>query len=551
MLDAKISPFLRGYLSHNPAERSKEPSRPFQDEQCAMKATRFSSPRAIFLATTILILVPLTSLPADHQVAERPNIIFLLTDDQRWDTLGCMGNEAMRTPAIDRLAAEGVLFRNAFVTTSVCSVSRTSIITGQFARSRGIGDLVKMDTPISWEDTLPALLRKAGYYTGHIGKWDIGVGEAGFQKGVQLFDYWGGDRFHGNHWHEHNCPFVMSDGVTLKEDIQCTCPPNRSMPRTGHRGMKQPLHTDSQIVPMKARQFLTARESNKPFYLSISFRGPKDPWGDAPADILKQYEGVTMPKAATANLEAAASLPEFIRQSMGSKPGRDLVSHVEKLDAETRKYACNVSALDAAVGSMRQLLAALGLADNTVIIFTADNGMMIGDHGLRGKWLPYDSSIRVPLIVHDPRQPSAHRGNRRDQLVLNIDLAPTILSLAGCKVPAAMQGRDFTPLLSGAPVAWRDDFYYEHSWTAEGRIPANEALRTREWKLMRFPGEEPPVEQLFHLKEDPHEQRDVITLPENDSVLAQLRARLNVLRKEAETPPTQVWRQGTDTSSTR
>jgi arylsulfatase A-like enzyme len=490
-------------------------------------------PSAIFLATILLIYASWSPLHADTPAAARPNILFLLTDDQRWDTLGCMGNEAMRTPAIDRLAAEGVLFPNAFVTTSVCSVSRTSIITGQFARSRGIGSLATMVTPASWSETLPAVLREGGYHTGHIGKWDIGEGEAGFRKGAELFHFWAGDRFHGNYWHEKSCPFVTSDGRKHKAEIQCTCPPQGSLPRTGHRGMKQPLHTDLQIVPMKARQFLTSRDSTKPFFLSISFRGPKDPWGDAPAEFLNKYEGVAMPKAATASLEAVTPLPDFIRQSMGAKQGLGLVSQPEKLQAETRKYASNVSALDEAVGSLRQLLAELGLADNTVIIFTADNGMMIGDHGLRGKWLPYDSSIRVPLIVHDPRLPSAKHGSRRDELVLNIDWAPTILSLAECEVPAAMQGRDFTPLQSGTPIPWRGDFYYEHSWTAEGRLPASEALRTPEWKLMFFASEDPPVEQLFHLKQDPHERRDVIAEPENATVLAQLRARLDILRREA------------------
>ena len=130
----------------------------------------------------ILSLSLLVSLSL--QAAEpRPNILFLLSDDQRWDTLGCMGNAVVRTPEIDRLAAEGVLFRNAFVTTSVCSVSRTSILTGQFARSRGIGDLNAMVTPASWADTLPSVLRKAGYYTGHIGKWDIGAWRKGFSNG--------------------------------------------------------------------------------------------------------------------------------------------------------------------------------------------------------------------------------------------------------------------------------------------------------------------------------------------------------------------------------
>ena len=305
-----------------------------------------------FAALTALLLAPLAVLHAADQPVKQPNILFLLTDDQRWDTLGCMGNAVVRTPEIDRLAAEGVLFRNAFVTTSVCSPSRTSILTGQFARSRGIGDLSAMVTPASWADTLPAVLRKAGYYTGHIGKWDIGPGEEGFQMGAALFDYWAGDRFHGNYWHEMTCPFVTTDGVTGKGEVHCTCPPNGSMPRTGHQGMKQPVHTDLQIAPMKARQFLAARDPAKPFYLSISFRGPKDPWGDCPSSMAALYEGQAMPASPTATKEAASRQPEFIRKSLGGKPGMELVSDPEKLAAETRRYYSAISTVDAAVGKL-------------------------------------------------------------------------------------------------------------------------------------------------------------------------------------------------------
>lgn len=486
---------------------------------------------------TALLLAPLAAVHAADQPVRRPNILFLLTDDQRWDTLGCMGNAVVRTAEIDRLAAEGVLFRNAFVTTSVCSASRTSILTGQHARSRGVGDLNAIVTPVSWADTLPALLRKAGYSTGHIGKWDVGPGEEGFQRGAALFDYWAGDRFHGNYWHEKSCPFVTSDGVAAKGEIKCTCPPDGSIPRTGHKGMKHPLHTDLEIVPIKARQFLVARDPAKPFYLSISFRGPKDPWGDCPPSMAALYEAQAMPASPAATKEAAARQPEFIRNSLGGKAGMELVSDPERLATETRKCFSAISSVDAAVGKLRQLLAETGLADNTVILFVSDNGMMIGDHGLRGKWLPHESSIRVPLIVHDPRLSPARRGAKRDEMVLNIDWAPTMLSLAGCQVPTAMQGRDFTPLLAGAPASWREEWYYEHSWTADGRIPPCEALRTAEWKLMRFPGEQPPVEQLFDIKNDPNELHDLIAEAGSAPVVAKLRARLEVLRRKAAKVP--------------
>lgn len=464
--------------------------------------------------------------PLTGKGERRPNILFLLTDDQRWDTLGCMGNAVVRTPEIDALARAGVLFRNAFVTTSVCSPSRASIVTGQYARRRGVGDLHKIVTPDAPSATYPAVLRDKGYYTGHIGKWDVGTGEEGFRFGENLFDYWGGDRFHGNYWHERDCPFVTHDGVRAKADLRCTCPPDASMPRTGHAGMKDPVHTDLDIVPFKAKQFLAGRDKGKPFYLSISFRGPKDPWGDCPESYDRLYESAAMPVPGTATCADARSQPEFLRQSMGSAHGMRMVCESNALAAEFRKYYRSISTVDAAVGKLRRLLEAEGVADNTVILFASDNGHFLGEHGFWGKWLPYEGSIRVPFIVFDPRLPLKLRGVKREEMVLNIDWAPTILALAGCGIPTAMQGKDLAPLLNGGAPSWRTDWFYEHTWTAEGRIAPSEAVRSAEWKYVCYTGQTPPVEQLFNLKEDPEESRNRVADTRCASIANELREKL-------------------------
>jgi arylsulfatase A-like enzyme len=482
----------------------------------------------VFLATSSLA----QSLTGEDKPPRGPNILFLLTDDQRWDTLGCLGNAVVRTPEIDGLARAGVLFRNAFVTTSVCSPSRTSIVTGQYARRRGIGDLQKLVTPDPSAATYPALLRNKGYFTGHIGKWDVGTGEDGFRFGADLFDYWGGDRFHGNYWHERNCPFVTHDGVHAKADIRCTCPPDASMPRTGHVGMKDPIHTDLEIVPLKAKQFLSARDKAKPFYLSISFRGPKDPWGDCPESYARLYESDAMPIPRTATREDAKSQPEFLQRSMGSAHSLRILSESNALVGEIRKYYRSISVVDAAVGKLRRLLEENGVADNTVILFASDNGHFLGEHGFWGKWLPYEGSIRVPFIVFDPRLPPQLRGVKREEMVLNIDWAPTILAFAGCSVPPAMQGKDLTPLLTGKSTSWRSDWFYEHTWTAEGRIASSEAIRTEEWKYVCFTDQKPPVEQLFNLKIDPEETQNRIADNHCEAISAKLRKRLEEFRRE-------------------
>jgi sugar lactone lactonase YvrE len=301
--------------------------------------------------------------------------------------------------------------------------------------------------------------------------------------------------------------------------------------------MRDPVNTDLEVVPDKVRQFLGGQDRGKPFYLSISFRGPKDPWGDCPSEVAGKYKGTAMPVPATANQESAQRQPDFIRSSMAAREGQILLGDPQKLSAETSDYYRSISTVDAAVGRLRRVLAEQGYADNTVILFASDNGMMVGDHGLRGKWLPHEASIRIPLIVHDPRSGSDRRGVACNEMVLNIDWAPTLLSLAGCTVPAQMQGRDLSPLLRGEKISWRTDFYYEHSWTAEGRIPASEAVRGLDWKLVRYPGIEPPVEQLFHLSEDPEELRNVIGETENLEPLNRLRARMDMLRREAARVP--------------
>lgn len=470
------------------------------------------------------------SLTANDNNSRRPNILFLLTDDQRWDTLGCMGNPVVRTPEIDALAHAGVIFQNAFVTTSVCSPSRVSIVTGQYARRRGVGDLPKIVTPDSPSAIYPAVLRRGGYYTGHIGKWDVGTGEDGFRFGKELFDYWGGDRFHGNYWHERDCPFVTNSGTQAKEDIRCTCPPDASMPRTGHGGMKDPIPTDLDIVPLKAKQFLAGRDKDKPFLLSISFRAPKDPWGDCPENYARYYETAAMPLPKTATRADALLQPEFLRKSMGSEHGMRMVGDSNALAGEIRKYYRSISTMDAAVGKLRRLLKEEGVADNTIILFASDNGHFLGEHGFWGKWLPYEGSIRVPFLVYDPRLPAERRGVKREEMVLNIDWAPTLVALAGCRIPGEMQGKDLTPLLRGEHPAWRSDWFYEHTWTADGRIAPSEAVRSTEWKYVRYTGETPVVEQLFNLKVDPDERVNRIADGDCAGVANKMRLQLEAYR---------------------
>ena len=462
--------------------------------------------------------------------SQPPNIVFLLTDDQHWDSLGCMGNNIIQTPNLNRLAAQGTLFRNTFVTASVCSVSRAAILTGAYPCSRASGDLAAMVTPMNPDVTYPAVLRAGGYETGYIGKWDVGSGEEGFQMGMKLFDYWGADRLHGNYWHENDCPFVTNDGRNSKEQIKCTCPPKGSDPRVGSAGMVHPVHFDRDIVPIKTKQFLDGRDRAKPFFLTIAFRGPKDPWSDFPPDTLELYRSNSVCIPATATESDAMGQPAFLRASMASDHGLSLVKDSRRLADELRKNYRLVSTIDQTVGKLREILASQGLDTNTIIIFTSDNGHFYGEHGFWGKWLPYEESLRVPLIVYDPRLPKTQQGKSPDQIILNIDLAPTFLSWAGLPIPEQMQGRSFAPLVGGEKIPWREDFYHEFTWTADGRIVPSEGMRSADWKYIRYFDRKPVVEQLFDLKKDPGETENLSSNPDSAFILQEMRDRTHRYR---------------------
>lgn len=461
----------------------------------------------------------------------RPNILFLLSDDQRWNTLGCLGNAVVQTPNLDSLADKGFLFENCFATTSICCVSRASIMTGQYARSRGTEKLADLCSTGPWEQTLPGLLKQAGYINGYIGKYNIGekVGTDGYvDSDGQRYDFWAGWQHHGNYWHDRSCPNITNDGIHNKTDNHCTCPPDGELPRVGYKGIKDPVHTTVEIVPQKVAQFLNTRDTSKPFLLTVGFKSPKDPWDDYPEDLAELYEGARMPIPKTATTEAASKLPLFLRKSLASAYGLSVVKDRDLLSQRIRYYYRQVTSLDRTIGKIRSLLEEYKVADNTVIIFMSDNGHFLGDQGFWGKWLAYDASIRVPCLMYDPRRPVPEGGIKISQMVLNIDIAPTILSLAGENVPQYMQGKDMNVLISNRKVQWRNSFFYDHTWTASElnvgeTIEPTEAVRTNRWKYINYIKQNPPYEQLFDLSSDPDETKNLAALKEYKDILMEMR----------------------------
>jgi arylsulfatase A-like enzyme len=430
-------------------------------------------------------------------ISRRPNLVLILTDDQRYDTLHAAGNRLIRTPNLDRLSEDGVTFRNSFVPTPICCVSRASLLTGQYERRHGIRDF---NTPLSsdqWAQTYPALLRRAGYWTGFIGKFGVGDAKAIAARGSD-FDFWRGRPGQAGEW------FIEP-------------------------GDPEQRHATARMGN-EALEFLDRAPAGQPFCLSISFNAPHARDGKArefQPDRRDEalYADLRIPMAASATEEDFLRLPDFVRRSEARRRWERRFA-TEAMSQETlRDYYRLITGIDREVGRLMERLEETGRAQNTVIVFTSDNGWFAGEHGLADKWFIYEESIRVPLIVWDPRLPRRCRGRTRDEMVLNLDVAPTLLGLAGVAVPDRMQGRSLEPLLCGrAPRDWRREFFFEHHFGPD-LIPPSEGVRTERWSYVRWLPPHPPVEELYDLRRDPLQRVNRAARPEQARQLETLRAR--------------------------
>jgi arylsulfatase A-like enzyme len=432
---------------------------------------------------------------------QRPNILILYADDWRHDTLGAAGHPVVKTPNLDQLARAGVRFRQARVTTSICGVSRATLFTGQWMSRHGNPAFEMFKTP--WRETFPALLRANGFYVGHIGKWHNGRFPA------EQFDF--GRAYAGTHF------LKQADGPNDTKLIHVT----------------QKNEND-------ALEFLRQRPANKPFCLTLAFfathaedQNPKQYLYQPASEAL--YQKITIPIPKTAGDEYFQRLPPFIanEKNEGRNRWHWRFDTPEKYQAYMKAYYRLATEVDATVGRVLAELKAQGLADNTLVIFTTDNGYFHGEHGLADKWYPYEESIRVPLIVRDPRTPASQRGTVNDDFALNVDLAPTILAYAGVAAPARMQGRDLAPLyLAKRKPRWREEFFYEHATIRNVEfIPSSQALVRKDVKYIYWPDFK--TEELFDLKRDPHEERNIVNDAAYAKQLAQLRQRFAALREQA------------------
>lgn len=438
-------------------------------------------------------------LAMDVAAAEpKLNVVTLVADDFRWDSLGAAGNAVIQTPHLDALAAGGVRFTQARVTTSICMTSRATILTGQYMSRHGIDRFGRALTPEQFANTYPARLRQAGYWTGFVGKYGVGAPRKGDFDFIRTYE--------GRHWHER-------DG----ESVHIT-----------------------ELNRRDALEFLESRPQDKPFLLNVSFYAAHAE-DRAPEQYLPQdwsealYRDAVVPQSSLHEPAALASLPPFL--AAPANEGR--IRYHWRFDTPERfqQYMINyyrlITELDQAVGDIVKTLKEQGTYEHTLILFIGDNGYFHGERGLADKWYPYEQSLRVPLIVHDPRLPASRRGTTVDQFALNIDVAPTVVAAAGLPVPTVMQGEDLAPLyLASSPPQWRQEFFYEHpTITNRDRIPTSHAVVRRDFKYVHWPEWE--YEQLFDLQSDPDELQNRVTDPAYQSTLEQMRVKLDQWRKQA------------------
>lgn len=452
---------------------------------------------------------------------QKPNIVFLLTDDQRWDAMSCAGNSVLQTPNMDRLAADGTMFKNAFITSPVCMASRASIFTGLYEQKHGCNFNTGNLSPALFAKSYPVLLRQAGYQTGFIGKFGFAVSDVKEEHNKYSFT-----------WHnEDNLPFEQFD-VWYGFAGQGRHFPN---------GKSGKHLTD--IMTEQAVEFLENRSGDKPFCLSVSFKAPHLPFMPAPR-YSELYKDAVIPVPLTAGPEYLERLPETVKNGWGHIGYWQMYYSTPQAYQETVKQTYRLMAgLDESVGKIRRELKRLGLDKNTVIVLLSDNGDMQLEHQLGGKALMYEESIRVPLIIYDPRAPKSVAGQKRDELALNIDIAPTLLSIAGVEVPDCMQGKNLAPIVAGAKIPWRQDIFCENQFRlgewgdapdwGHQYYPMSQAVRTEQYKYIVYTESQPPYEELFDLSVDPHETTNLATDERYQQVLNSLRQRHKQLLKEA------------------
>ena len=434
-------------------------------------------------------------------VMTRPNIVFIITDQQRHDTIKALGHDHMITPNLDRMVEAGVAFTNMYATSPVCSPSRASLFSGLYPHSTGV-----LRNDDRWAYTWVPLLAAAGYRCVNVGKMHTHPFEAplGFHERHVTENK---DRAHPS------LPFYLDNWDKALWACGETKPSRLTYCHRADYGerlgafvweLPEKLHPDV-FVGQSAVEWLRSYKGDEPFFLQVGLPGPHPPY-DPTADALALYDGVDFPEPIRGyDLDSQPTALRKLRQNHMDND-HDAVVHLadptpEQTQRQRAHYAANITMIDQQLGALKEALAARGVLDDTVIIFTSDHGDCLNDHGHSQKWTMFESSIRVPCVIQDPRRDS---GQSVDDLVALFDLGPTMLELAGVTPPAWMEAQSLVPYLAGNAGPKRNVVYAELADDMiQQHCPFMTMIRTGQWKLVHFLGSDEG--QLFDLDADPDE----------------------------------------------
>ncbi len=475
-----------------------------------MKYLYFSILLAFLFACTSMQKTANQSSTAAKKAVEdsgKKNVIFILSDDHRYDFMGFMGKVPfLETPNMDRIAKEGAHIKNAFVSTSLCSPSRASILTGQYTHHHAVVDNQSLvpDSAVFF----PSYLQKGGYETAYIGKWHMGEHHDDPRPG---FDYWASFKGQGNYF-------------------------NPSMNVNGERVEYKDSSYVSDVLTKYALEFMDNRSKDKPFFMYLSHKAVHADFKPAPRHHGKYAnEKITYPptmfppghERATVDTSEYnyKDVPNWVKAQRHSWHGVDYMYHNQiKFDDFYKLYCETLLALDESIGEVLDYLEENGLMENTIVFYMGDNGFSFGEHGLIDKRQAYEESMRVPLLAMGKGFVPA--ASKVEEVIQNIDIAPTILDLADIETPENMDGASFVPLLKGQDMDWKDTIYYEYFWERPfPQTPTVHAIRTDRYKYIRYHGIW-DINELYDLQNDPQEMNNLIRNPEYTKLSEELRNKL-------------------------
>ncbi|MBL8205956.1 MAG: sulfatase [Blastocatellia bacterium] len=460
-----------------------------------------------------LLVLFLFALPTFAQPT-RPNIVFIMTDDHAAHAISSYGSKLIKTPHLDRLAREGMRFENAFVTNSICTPSRAVILSGKYSHLNGVPVFNHIDNT---QPLVSKYLQAAGYHTGMIGKWHLGGNNPnrpndGSPTG---FDYWN---------------ILPGQGAYF----------DPVMIEMGQRKKLTGYATD--IITDLSMDFIKKRPTDKPFFLMYHHKAPHRNWQPA-EKYRKQYENYEPPIPATfdddykGKSDASRNATMHIDADLNDtdtkgKPPAGLSGAALKKWKFTRymqDYLACVQSVDDNIGRFLDFLDQSGLAENTIVIYTSDQGFFLGEHNFYDKRFMYEESLRTPFIVRWPKRIKA--GSVSKSMILNLDFAPTFLDAAGAKIPADMQGRSILPLFTGkTPRDWRTSMYYRYYHPGHHNVAAHYGVRTSRYKLIYF--HKLNQWELYDLQKDPGEMRNIYSEPSSAKTVESLKKELQRLKKE-------------------